>query len=178
MIKALHARPEPNLPSQECALKVSVQPLRLNIDQVLQFTWSAQLSTAVPVVPWKPQGLVDSTHTVMCEWHGTAHHNVQLTNHWSVRAATCWMFPPWNFNLESSVLEAGVIIPTPFLGCAVLPENLLPRDQQQRGGPSTQSQLIPSPLWQSFPRAAPQGYHSSTPSRHAGWPTSLCHASR
>ncbi len=34
MIKAVHMRPDPVLPAQECALKVSILPLRLNIDQV------------------------------------------------------------------------------------------------------------------------------------------------
>ncbi|OQV11990.1 Autophagy-related protein 2-like protein A [Hypsibius exemplaris] len=32
-IKALHERPDPAQPMQECSLKVSVQPLRLNVDQ-------------------------------------------------------------------------------------------------------------------------------------------------
>ena len=34
LIKALHVRPDLTLPTQECSLKVSLQPLRLNIDQV------------------------------------------------------------------------------------------------------------------------------------------------
>ncbi len=34
MIKAVHVRPDPVLNSQECSLKVSILPLRLNIDQV------------------------------------------------------------------------------------------------------------------------------------------------
>ncbi|GAB1600117.1 autophagy-related protein 2 homolog B-like [Argonauta hians] len=33
LIKALHTRPEPAVPAEECALKVSVQPIKLNIDQ-------------------------------------------------------------------------------------------------------------------------------------------------
>lgn len=33
MIKALHIRPDPKLPTQECCLKISMLPLRLNIDQ-------------------------------------------------------------------------------------------------------------------------------------------------
>ncbi|KAK6182870.1 hypothetical protein SNE40_010457 [Patella caerulea] len=33
LIKALHTRPDPKLHSQECALKISLLPLRLNIDQ-------------------------------------------------------------------------------------------------------------------------------------------------
>lgn len=33
-IKALHIRPDPSLSAQECMLKVSLQPLRLNVDQV------------------------------------------------------------------------------------------------------------------------------------------------
>ena len=34
MIKALHTRPDPAVPAEECALKISVQPIKLNIDQV------------------------------------------------------------------------------------------------------------------------------------------------
>ena len=34
VIKAVHMRPDPVLPSQECSLKVSILPLRLNVDQV------------------------------------------------------------------------------------------------------------------------------------------------
>ena len=33
MIKALHLRPDPSLSAQECCLRVSLLPLRLNIDQ-------------------------------------------------------------------------------------------------------------------------------------------------
>ncbi|CAG9834337.1 unnamed protein product [Diabrotica balteata] len=33
VIKSLHIRPDPKLPTQECCLKVSILPLRLNIDQ-------------------------------------------------------------------------------------------------------------------------------------------------
>ncbi|XP_077993352.1 autophagy-related protein 2 homolog A-like [Glandiceps talaboti] len=33
MIKALHIRPDPALPREECCLRVAIQPLRLNIDQ-------------------------------------------------------------------------------------------------------------------------------------------------
>ena len=33
-IRALHTRPDPALPEEECALKISLQPIRLNIDQV------------------------------------------------------------------------------------------------------------------------------------------------
>lgn len=32
-MKALHIRPDPKLTRQECCLKVSLLPLRLNIDQ-------------------------------------------------------------------------------------------------------------------------------------------------
>lgn len=32
-IKAVHLRPDPKHPAQECQLKVSILPLRLNIDQ-------------------------------------------------------------------------------------------------------------------------------------------------
>ena len=34
LIKAVHLRPDPALATQECSLRVSLQPLRLNIDQV------------------------------------------------------------------------------------------------------------------------------------------------
>lgn len=33
VIKAVHIRPDPKLKTQECILKVSLLPLRLNIDQ-------------------------------------------------------------------------------------------------------------------------------------------------
>lgn len=33
-IKALHKRPDPSVKTEECSLRVSLQPLRLNIDQV------------------------------------------------------------------------------------------------------------------------------------------------
>lgn len=33
MVKLLHIRPDPKLPRQECCLKISLLPLRLNIDQ-------------------------------------------------------------------------------------------------------------------------------------------------
>ncbi|XP_058467736.1 autophagy-related protein 2 homolog A [Malaya genurostris] len=33
VIKSLHIRPNPTLPAQECCLRISVQPIRLNIDQ-------------------------------------------------------------------------------------------------------------------------------------------------
>lgn len=33
VIKALHTRPDPAVPAEECALKISVQPIKLNIDQ-------------------------------------------------------------------------------------------------------------------------------------------------
>ncbi|XP_072387744.1 autophagy-related protein 2 homolog A isoform X1 [Diabrotica undecimpunctata] len=33
VIKSLHIRPDPKLPTQECCLKISILPLRLNIDQ-------------------------------------------------------------------------------------------------------------------------------------------------
>ncbi|ELU17929.1 hypothetical protein CAPTEDRAFT_154368 [Capitella teleta] len=33
LVKALHVRPDPQLTTQECSLRVSLQPLRLNIDQ-------------------------------------------------------------------------------------------------------------------------------------------------
>lgn len=33
VIKAVHIRPDPNLPTQECSLKISLKPLRLNVDQ-------------------------------------------------------------------------------------------------------------------------------------------------
>ncbi|XP_074651009.1 autophagy-related protein 2 homolog B-like [Tubulanus polymorphus] len=33
LVKALHVRPDPQVPSQECSVKVSLMPLRLNIDQ-------------------------------------------------------------------------------------------------------------------------------------------------
>ncbi|XP_055335170.1 autophagy-related protein 2 homolog B-like isoform X2 [Paramacrobiotus metropolitanus] len=36
-IRALHERPDPALPMQECTLKISLQPLRLNIDQESMF---------------------------------------------------------------------------------------------------------------------------------------------
>ena len=31
----LHIRPDPGLKAQECNLRVSIQPLRLNVDQVM-----------------------------------------------------------------------------------------------------------------------------------------------
>ena len=34
VIKALHVRPDQTVPTEECMLKVSLQPLRLNVDQV------------------------------------------------------------------------------------------------------------------------------------------------
>jgi len=34
VIKALHVRPDQTVPAEECMLKVSLQPLRLNVDQV------------------------------------------------------------------------------------------------------------------------------------------------
>ena len=34
MIKAIHVRPDPNVPTEECMLRISLQPLRLNVDQV------------------------------------------------------------------------------------------------------------------------------------------------
>lgn len=44
-IKALHVRPDPNLTTQECLLKVSLQPLRLNVDQVIAYNFlQTQLS--------------------------------------------------------------------------------------------------------------------------------------
>ncbi|CAG2055349.1 unnamed protein product [Timema podura] len=33
VVKAVHVRPDPKLKVQECCLKVSLLPLRLNIDQ-------------------------------------------------------------------------------------------------------------------------------------------------
>lgn len=33
VLKALHIRPDPKLVAQECCLKVSLLPIRLNIDQ-------------------------------------------------------------------------------------------------------------------------------------------------
>jgi hypothetical protein len=33
-IKAIHSRPDKTVPEEECALKVSLQPIRLNVDQV------------------------------------------------------------------------------------------------------------------------------------------------
>ncbi|XP_052105810.1 autophagy-related protein 2 homolog B-like [Mytilus californianus] len=33
LIKAIHVRPDPSINSQECSLRISVQPLRLNVDQ-------------------------------------------------------------------------------------------------------------------------------------------------
>jgi len=34
VIKALHVRPDQTVNAEECMLKVSLQPLRLNVDQV------------------------------------------------------------------------------------------------------------------------------------------------
>lgn len=34
LVKALHIRPDPNLTAEECCLRISLQPLRLNVDQV------------------------------------------------------------------------------------------------------------------------------------------------
>ena len=33
LVKAVHRRPDPNLPAQECSLKISLHPIRLNVDQ-------------------------------------------------------------------------------------------------------------------------------------------------
>ncbi|XP_022099406.1 autophagy-related protein 2 homolog B-like isoform X2 [Acanthaster planci] len=33
LVKALHIRPDPNLAAEECCLRISLQPLRLNVDQ-------------------------------------------------------------------------------------------------------------------------------------------------
>ncbi|XP_071797968.1 autophagy-related protein 2 homolog A-like isoform X2 [Asterias amurensis] len=33
LVKALHIRPDPNLTAEECCLRISLQPLRLNVDQ-------------------------------------------------------------------------------------------------------------------------------------------------
>ena len=37
VIKALHVRPDQTVPAEECMLKISLQPLRLNVDQVHRF---------------------------------------------------------------------------------------------------------------------------------------------
>ena len=67
----LYIRPDPGLTAQECNLRVSIQPLRLNVDQVmsgdylipLMFTWdkSTELGpTSAFFIP-QPATIFDSS---------------------------------------------------------------------------------------------------------------------
>lgn len=67
VIKALHLRPNPLLPAQECSLRISMLPLRLNIDQdsllfLVKFFSEMSGGNDLPVEPKPPQAPIVPYH--------------------------------------------------------------------------------------------------------------------